>query len=80
MYHVSSIVTVNYEDNVYAHEWQVGDLAAWSNCLLIHTARSTRQGEGKTAHKDTRSHDEDALMAWKGAGLMSSLTLESLTL
>jgi hypothetical protein len=79
-YHVSSIVAVDYEDDVYAPEWQVGDLAAWSNPLLIHTATSTRQGEGKTAHKDTRSRDKDALMVWKGAGLMSLSTLDSLTL
>jgi hypothetical protein len=78
-YHVSSIVTIDYEDDVYAHEWQVGNLAAWSNCLLIHTAMSTRQGERKTAREDMRSHDEDALMAWKGAGSMSSLTSDSLT-
>jgi hypothetical protein len=77
---MSSIVAVDYEDNVYAHEWQVGDLAAWSNRLLIHTATSTRRGEGKTAHEDTRSCDKDALMAWKGAGSMSSSTLDSLTL
>jgi hypothetical protein len=79
-YHVSSIVTVNYKDNVYAYEWQVGKLAAWSNQLLIHTAMSMRQGERKTAHKDTRSRGEDVLMAWKGAGLMSLLTLDLLTL
>jgi alpha-ketoglutarate-dependent taurine dioxygenase len=65
-YHGSSIVAVNYEDDVYAHEWQVGNLAVWSNRLLIHTATSTRREEGKTAHKDTRSRDKDALMAWKG--------------
>jgi hypothetical protein len=75
---MSSIVAVDYEDNVYAHKWQVGNLAAWSNHLLIHTATSTRQGEGKTAHEDTRSHDKDALMVWKGAGLMLSSTLYSL--
>jgi hypothetical protein len=62
-YHVSSIVAINYKVNVYVHKWQVGNLAAWSNCLLIHTATSTRQGEGKTAHEDTRSHDKDALKA-----------------
>jgi hypothetical protein len=77
---VSSIVTVDYEVDVYAHEWQVSNLAAWSNRLLIHTATSTRQGEGKTAHVDTRSRDKDALMVWKGAGLMSSSTLDSLML
>ncbi len=76
---MSSIVTVNYEDDVYVHEWQVGNLAAWRNCLLIHTATSTRRGEGKTAHEDTRSRDEDVLMAWKGAGLMSLSTLDLLT-
>ena len=78
-YHVSSIVAINYKDNVYMHEWQVGNLAAWSNCLLIHTATSTRQGEGKTAHNDAKSCDKDALMAWKGAGSMLLLTLDSLT-
>jgi hypothetical protein len=78
-YHVSSIVTVIYKDDVYAHEWQVGTLAAWSNCLLIHTAMSTRQGEGNTAHENTRSRDEDALMAWKGAGLITLSTSDSLT-
>jgi hypothetical protein len=77
-YHVSSIIAVNYKDDVYMHKWQVSNLAVWSNCLLIHTATSTRQGEGKTAHKDTRSRDEDALMAWKGAGSMKLLTLDSL--
>jgi hypothetical protein len=76
---MSSIVAVDYEDNVYVHEWQLGNLAAWSNCLLIHTATSTRGGERKTAHEDTRSRDEDALMAWKGAGLMLLLTSDSLT-
>jgi hypothetical protein len=76
---MSSIVAVDYKDDVYAHEWQVSNLVAWSNCLLIHTTMSMRRGEGKTAHKDTRSRDEDALMAWKGAGLMSLLTLDSLT-
>jgi hypothetical protein len=79
MYHVSPIVAIDYEADVYTHEWQVGDLAAWSNRLLTHTATSTRQGEGKTAHKDTRSRDEDALMVWKGAGLMSLSTLDWLT-
>jgi hypothetical protein len=69
---VSSIIAIDYKDDVYVHEWQVGNLAAWSNRLLIHTATSTRRGEGKTAHKDTMSHDKDALMAWKGAGSMSS--------
>jgi hypothetical protein len=78
-YHVSSIVVVNYEDEVYTHEWQVGNLAAWSNHLLIHTATSTRRREGKTAHKEMRSRDEDALMAWKGAGSMLLSTLDSLT-
>ena len=78
-YHVSSIVAVDYKDDVYTHKWQVGNLAAWSNCLLIHIPTSTRQGEGKTAHKDTRSREEDALMAWKGAGLMLLSTLDSLT-
>ncbi len=80
LYHVSSIVAINYEDDVYAHEWQVGILAAWSNCLLIHTATSTRREEGKTPHKDTRSRDEDALMAWKEAGSIMLSTLDSLTL
>ncbi len=42
MYHVSSIVAVDYEDDAYAHKWQVGNLAAWSNGLLIHTATSMR--------------------------------------
>jgi hypothetical protein len=79
-YQVSSIVAVNYKDNMYAHEWHVGNLAAWSNCLLIHTATSTRQGEGKIAYEDMRSHDKDALMAWKGAGSMSLLTSDSLML
>ncbi len=76
---MSSIVAVDYEDDVYAHEWQGGNLVAWSNCLLIHTSMSMRQGEGKTAHEDTRSCDKDALMVWKGAGLMSLLTLDSIT-
>jgi hypothetical protein len=80
MYHVSSIVAVDYKDDMYTHEWQVRDLAAWSNCLLIHTATSTRRGEGKTAHEDTRSHDKDALMVWKEAGLMSLSILDLLTL
>ncbi len=77
---MSSIVAVDYKDNVYAHEWQVDNLAAWSNRLLIHTATSTRRGEGMTAQKDTRSRDEDALMAWKGAGSMSLSTSDLLTL
>jgi hypothetical protein len=79
-YHVSSIIAVDYKDDMFAHEWQISDLAAWSNRLLIHTTTSMRQGEGKTAHENTRSRDEDVLMAWKGAGSMSLLTLDSLTL
>jgi hypothetical protein len=42
MYHMSSIIAIDYEDNVYAHKWQVGNLVMWSNCLLMNTATSTR--------------------------------------
>ncbi len=78
---MSSIVAIDYEDDVYMHKWQVGDLAAWSDCLLIHTATSTRRGEGKTAREDTRSHDKDALIVWKGGGGVTLLqTLDSLML
>ena len=60
------------DGNVYAHRWQVGDLAAWSNRLVIHTATSPRRYEGKErlhTRIRMRSRYEDAPMAWrKGPG------------
>jgi len=34
--------------DVYAHAWEEGDLAAWSNRLVIHTATSTNLYAGQT--------------------------------
>jgi len=56
------------DDNVYAHMWQVGDLAAWSNRLVIHTATSPKKYDGKErlhTRIRMRSRYEDAPMAWK---------------
>ena len=56
------------EENVYKHKWKVGDLAAWSNRLVIHTATSTKAYEGQErlhTRIRMRSREEDAPKAWK---------------
>jgi hypothetical protein len=59
------------ERNIYSHKWQVGDDAAWSNRLVIHTATSTKsyQGEERLHTRiRMRSGEEDALVAWRNNG------------
>mmetsp|Transcript_5709 Transcript_5709/g.12435 ORF Transcript_5709/g.12435 Transcript_5709/m.12435 type:complete len:377 (+) Transcript_5709:29-1159(+) len=59
------------KENVYAHRWEVGDLAAWTNRLVIHTATSTKAYEGEErlhTRIRMRSREEDAPMAWKDEG------------
>ena len=56
------------EENIYKHQWQVGDLAAWSNRLVIHTATSTKAYEGQErlhTRIRMRSQEEDAPVSWK---------------
>ncbi|KAL7525052.1 hypothetical protein ACHAWF_001187, partial [Thalassiosira exigua] len=56
------------KENVFAHRWRVGDLAAWSNRLVIHTATSTKAYEGQErlhTRIRMRSRDEDSPTAWK---------------
>mmetsp|Transcript_35868 Transcript_35868/g.61174 ORF Transcript_35868/g.61174 Transcript_35868/m.61174 type:complete len:407 (-) Transcript_35868:62-1282(-) len=56
------------EENVYKHRWRVGDLAAWSNRLVIHTATSTKAYDGQErlhTRIRMRSLEEDAPIPWK---------------
>ena len=56
------------DENVYAHRWREGDLAAWTNRLVIHTATSPAAYEGgERLHTRIRmrSKEEDAPVAWK---------------
>mmetsp|Transcript_25320 Transcript_25320/g.53893 ORF Transcript_25320/g.53893 Transcript_25320/m.53893 type:complete len:405 (-) Transcript_25320:363-1577(-) len=56
------------DENVYAHRWHAGDLAAWTNRLVIHTATSTSAYEGQErlhTRIRMRSQEEDAPVAWK---------------
>ena len=56
------------EDQIYKHQWQVGDLVAWSNRLVIHTATSTSAYKGEDrlhTRIRMRSKQEDAPLAWK---------------
>lgn len=55
------------EDLVYAHKWQVGDVAAWSNRLVIHTATSTKAYDGEErlhTRIRMRSREEHAPIPW----------------
>ncbi|KAL9190036.1 hypothetical protein ACHAXT_007247 [Thalassiosira profunda] len=56
------------EENVYSHRWRVGDVAAWSNRLVIHTATSTAAYAGEErlhTRIRMRSLEEDAPVAWR---------------
>jgi len=56
------------EENLYRHQWRVGDLVAWSNRLVIHTATSTAAYAGEErlhTRIRMRSRPEDAPKAWK---------------
>ena len=56
------------EENIYRHQWRVGDLVAWSNRLVIHTATSTAAYAGEErlhTHIRMRSQPDDAPEAWK---------------
>lgn len=56
------------EENVYGHKWEVGDVAAWSNRLVIHTATSTKSYQGQErlhTRIRMRSRKEDGLVAWR---------------
>lgn len=56
------------EENIYKHHWKIGDLVAWSNRLVIHTATSTAAyvGEDRLHTRiRMRSLTEDAPVAWK---------------
>ena len=56
------------EKNIYAHRWEVGDVAAWSNRLVIHSATSTKPYEGQERMHTRirmRSRNEDGLVAWR---------------
>ena len=56
------------EENVYGHKWEVGDVAAWSNRLVIHTATSTKSYQGQErlhTRIRMRSREEDGLVAWR---------------
>ena len=54
---------------VLAHKWHVGDLVAWSNRLVIHTATSTAPYDGISERLHTRirmrSMPEYAPKPWK---------------
>lgn len=55
-------------ENLYRHQWRVGDLVAWSNRLVIHTATSTSAYAGEQrlhTRIRMRSRPEDAPKAWK---------------
>ncbi len=56
------------EEHVYKHQWKVGDLAMWSNRLVIHTATSTKYYEGEErlhTRIRMRAREEDSPSAWK---------------
>ena len=58
------------EENIYRHRWCVGDLVAWSNRLVIHTATSTAAYAGEErlhTRIRMRSQPEDAPKAWKSS-------------
>lgn len=56
------------EELIYKHKWCVGDLVAWSNRLVIHTATSTAAYQGKErlhTRIRMRSQPEHAPVPWK---------------
>jgi hypothetical protein len=56
------------DEYVYSYKWEVGDLAAWSNRLVIHSATSTAAYRGKErlhTRIRMRSAEEDGLIAWR---------------
>jgi alpha-ketoglutarate-dependent taurine dioxygenase len=56
------------EENIYSHQWEVGDVAAWSNRLVIHTATSTKSYQGQERmhiRVRMRSREEDGIVAWR---------------
>ena len=57
------------DDLVYAHSWEVGDIVAWSNRLVIHTATSTaKYPEGaERLHTRIRMRSTEAHkpLAWR---------------
>ena len=56
------------DEYIYKHCWQVRDLAAWSNRLVIHTATSTTAYNGQErlhTRIRMRSREEDAPLTWK---------------
>jgi alpha-ketoglutarate-dependent taurine dioxygenase len=40
-------------DNVYRHEWQVGDLIMWDNCGVLHRVVSYDPNSGRLMHRTT---------------------------
>ena len=40
-------------ENVYRHEWQVGDLLMWDNCGVMHRARPYEANSGRLMHRTT---------------------------
>ena len=54
---------------VYAHSWEVGDIVAWSNRLVIHTATSTAKYPEGAERLHTRirmrSTEEHKPLAWR---------------
>jgi alpha-ketoglutarate-dependent taurine dioxygenase len=38
-------------DNVYRHEWQVGDLVMWDNCGVMHRAMPYAEDSGRLMHR-----------------------------
>ena len=55
------------DEYLYRHQWRVGDLVAWSNRLVIHTATSTSAYAGEQrlhTRIRMRSRPEDAPKSW----------------
>mmetsp|Transcript_13827 Transcript_13827/g.15978 ORF Transcript_13827/g.15978 Transcript_13827/m.15978 type:complete len:349 (+) Transcript_13827:401-1447(+) len=58
------------EELLYRHQWRVGDLIAWSNRLVIHTATSTVAYKGEErlhTRIRMRSQPEHVPIAWKSS-------------
>ena len=55
------------DELVYAHRWEVGDVIAWTNRLVWHSATSTRHytGESRVHHRiRMRAGDGFGVRAW----------------
>jgi len=59
-------------ENIYVHEWQLGDLVVWNNVALQHGRRSLPEEGSRTLRRVVALHEQKEWTTWTAVQLVES--------